>query len=197
MQTTEQTSRLDQILPHHDFRECHHLVIRASRDRVYDAVWNTTLGDMPLVPLLFDLRSLPALLTGKPSLQRKQNEPLLPQMLASSFTLLAGDPGREVLVGIIGQPWKPIAGTTRFHDANEFLAFDQPDFVKMAMNFLLSEQEGATRLVTETRILATNRRGRRNFALYWLLIRFGSGAIRRIWLRAIAQRAEGSISLGR
>lgn len=196
MQTTEPASRLDQLLPHYDFGECHRRVIDASRDRVYDAVWTATLGEMPLVPLLFDLRSLPSMLAGKGSLPRKQDEPLLAQMIASGFTLLADDPGREVVVGVIGQMWQPGGGIARFHNANEFLAFDQPGFVKVAMNFLLWGQEETTRLVTETRIFATNRRARRKFALYWLPVRIGSGAIRRIWLRAIARRAERTVALG-
>jgi len=196
MQATEQPSRLDQLIPHSDFRECHHRVIGASRDRVYDAVWTVTLGEMPLVPLLFALRSLPAILAGKGSPPRKQDEPQLPQMIASGFTLLAHDPGREVVVGTIEQMCQPGGVRAGIHDADEFLAFDQPGFVKVAMNFTLSEHEGATRLVTETRILGTDRRARRKFALYWLLIRLGSGAIRRSWLRAIARRAERAVSPG-
>ncbi len=194
MEITKLASRLDQLLPHYDFRECHHRVIDASRDRVYDAVWTVTLGEMPLVPLLFDLRSLPAILAGKGSLPRKQDKPLLRQMIASGFTLLADDPGWEVVVGTVGQMWQPGGGRASIHNANEFLAFDQPGFVKVAMNFALAEQEGATRLVTETRILGTDRRARRKFALYWLFIRLGSRAIRRSWLRAIARLAERVIS---
>jgi hypothetical protein len=45
---------------------------------------------------------------------------------------------------------------------------------------------------TETRALATDSRSRRRFARYWRLIRFGSGAIRRSWLRAAARRTGGT-----
>ncbi len=44
---------------------------------------------------------------------------------------------------------------------------------------------------TETRVMATDARTRLRFAGYWLLIRAGSGLIRRDILRAVAQRAEG------
>ena len=47
-----------------------------------------------------------------------------------------------------------------------------------------------TRISTETRVLAVDPASRRRFALYWLVIRGGSGAIRRSWLHAIARRAE-------
>ncbi|WP_433167149.1 hypothetical protein [Kribbella sp. CA-247076] len=47
-------------------------------------------------------------------------------------------------------------------------------------------------LVTETRVIASDARSRRRFALYWLLIRAGSGVIRRVWLHAISSRAHAN-----
>ena len=49
-----------------------------------------------------------------------------------------------------------------------------------------------TALHTETRVLATGRRARRAFGAYWLVIRGGSGLIRREMLRAVARRAEAA-----
>ena len=48
---------------------------------------------------------------------------------------------------------------------------------------------GATRLSTETRVLALDRRTRVVFRLYWLVVGPFSAVIRRRWLRAIAERA--------
>jgi hypothetical protein len=146
---------------------------------------------MPLVPLLFNLRSLPLRLAGKRGLPRKKDEPLLAQMLAFGFTLLAEDPGREVVVGAIAQMWKRGGKAARIRDAAEFVAFDQPGFVKVAMNFRLEEHARGTRIETETRVLATDAASRKGFSRYWRVIRLGSGAIRRSWLRAIARRASG------
>jgi hypothetical protein len=45
-------------------------------------------------------------------------------------------------------------------------------------------------LTTETRVLGTDRRTRRLFAVYWFVIRGGSGLIRRVWLRGIRHHAR-------
>jgi len=49
---------------------------------------------------------------------------------------------------------------------------------------------GGSMLSTETRIYANSRSILRQFGIYWRLIHPGSDIIRRMWLRAIAQRAE-------
>ena len=158
--------------------------------RVDQALEAVTLAEMPLVPLLFAVRSLPARLAGRQSLPRARDEPLLAQFLAAGFTLLVEDPGRELAVGVVAQMWERGGRTARIRDAAEFTSFDHPGFVKVAMNFRLVEQHGGTRVETETRVLATDAASRRGFVRYWRLIRPFSGAIRRSWLRAIARRAE-------
>ena len=189
------SSRLDEILPRYHFRERHGRPVHAAPDRVYRAIWEVTPGEMPLVPLLLTLRSLPAILTGKEGLSGGHGTPLLRQMLAGHFTLLADDPGRELVLGVIGQMWKPAGGMVRVDDV-AFPSFNRPGYVKVAMNLLLERHERGTWLSTETRILAADPGSRRRFALYWLVIRGGSGAIRRSWLRAVARRAERSMDVG-
>jgi hypothetical protein len=59
------------------------------------------------------------------------------------------------------------------------------------MNFLVTPDEGGgSTVITETRIYANNPSSLRRFGVYWRLIHPGSDLIRRMWLRAIAQRAE-------
>ena len=66
------------------------------------------------------------------------------------------------------------------------------------MNFRMEDEGGGwTRLTTETRIYATDASARRRFAAYWRLIYPGSALIRRTWLRAIRERAEGPVSADR
>jgi len=66
-----------------------------------------------------------------------------------------------------------------------------PRFAKTAMNFLVEEEEGGwCRLATETRVLGTDDGARRRFAVYWRVIYPGSALIRRMWLRAVKERAE-------
>jgi hypothetical protein len=67
----------------------------------------------------------------------------------------------------------------------------RPGVVLATMNFLVTPDEGGgSTVVTETRIYANSSSALRRFGVYWRLIHPGSDLIRRMWLRAIAQRAE-------
>ena len=59
------------------------------------------------------------------------------------------------------------------------------------MNFHIEDAGGSACLVTtETRIVATDPAARRKFGRYWRVIYPGSALIRKMWLRAVRQRAE-------
>jgi len=45
-------------------------------------------------------------------------------------------------------------------------------------------------LSTETRIYISDKKSKRRFAMYWMIVYPGSAGIRRIWLKAIKKRAE-------
>ena len=86
-------ARLDGLLPQADVRLRHQLAVAAPPDRVWQALKATTLREMPLVWLLFALRSLPARLTRNRGLPSALDAPLFTQMAARGFALLAEDPG--------------------------------------------------------------------------------------------------------
>ena len=91
------------------------------------------------------------------------------------------------MVAGIGRFWKLSGGLRKVEGREHFSSFDEPGYAKVAFNFRLEDGE----LSTETRIAGTDAHARRRFGLYWLLIRPGSGLIRREWLRAIEKRARG------
>lgn len=112
-------------------------------------------------------------------------------MVAGGFVELGEVPGREVVMGMIGQMWTlPGGRSPKVAGGVEFFAFDQPGFAKAAISLEAREVGGRCELVTETRVFATDEHARRAFARYWLIIRPGSGLIRRVWLRAAKKRAE-------
>ncbi len=78
-------------------------------------------------------------------------------------------------------------------DVANFKTILEPGFVLAAMNFIVEETgPGACTVTTETRVYATETQARRRFGAYWRVIYPGSALIRRMWLRAVAPRAESS-----
>jgi len=158
-------SDLDRVFPNWDFRERHATRVDAPPERVFEAVRTVTLAEMGTFRVLARLRGIRA----------PVDRPLL-EVAGPAWSVLADEPGRELVFGAAGQPWKLRGG----------LGSRDPSHVRMAINWRL---EGTT-LSTETRVLATDAAARRKFRLYWLVIRPFSGLIRRVWLRAIKRRAQ-------
>lgn len=91
----------------------------------------------------------------------------------------------------MGQFWRLKGGLEPIRNASEFLQFSRPGFVKATINFLVTDdRSGASKVVTETRIQATDAMAQRRFGWYWRVIYPGSMPIRIMWLRALKQRAE-------
>lgn len=113
-------------------------------------------------------------------------------MLELALTL-GQDTGRELVVGAIGQPWRLGGGRgIAVGGGDDFAAFDQAGYAKMAAKFRLAPlaDARATRLSTETRVVCTDAASAHRFARCWWPIQPASGAIRRSWLAAIKRRAE-------
>jgi hypothetical protein len=187
---------LDDLIPDYQFDERHQVLIHAPPERVLEAAKSVTPEEMPLVRLLFGIRSLPARFAGRGGLPSDRTEPLYEQMLALGFVQLAEEPTREVVVGTIGQMWKVRNGSVApIRDAREFAAFEELGYAKAAMNFLVEPVDRRTILTTETRVLTTDAASRRSFGRYWKVIYPGSAAIRRSWLGAVKRRAESRVVL--
>ena len=182
---------LKRLVPEYHYGEVHSTRLFAPPERALAAVRSVTLGEMPVVRLLFAVRSLPALVAGKRGLPTGTAEPLYEQMLDFGFVLLAEDPGRELVFGGIGQIFRASGGSRPvFRNADGFRAFGEPGYAKVAMNFSAEVRAGGTELRTETRVLATDAASRRRFGRYWRLIRPGSALTRRTWLGAAKRRAQ-------
>jgi hypothetical protein len=187
---TSSAPGIELVLPDHDVVERHRRRVHATPAATEAAVRALTAREVPVARALVVVRSLPARLGPRgrktPS---APDRPLLTQLLASGFTVLLDRPG-EVVVGLIAQMWRPGGRVVRPDGLAGFAAFAEPGFVRAAMSVAVDGDDGATWLVTETRVRATDPAARRASGRYWLLIRPFSGLIRREWLRSIAVRAE-------
>jgi hypothetical protein len=178
---------IDQFLPEYDEIERHEAAVDAPVDRTYQAVKDIDLARSPIVLALLAARGLPHLFTGAVKPKRRLT---LDDVLASGFVVLAEEPGRELVLGIVGKFWRPGSGVHRI-EPSEFSGFDAPGYSKAVWNFLVTKHPGGgSTVVTETRVASTDGEARRNFGWYWRLIGPFSALIRRIVLGEVKREAE-------
>lgn len=186
---------IDEYLPDFDVVERHATVVRAAPARVWAVLRTADFGGSPLIGALLALRSLPSLLTAPRKTLRRGTErrakPLtLDAILDAGFALLDERPGLEMLLGVEGRFWAP-RGDLRLTDTRRFREPPASGLARAAWDFRLEPLVGGrTRLSTETRVLCADAAARRRFRPYWLLVRPGSGLIRRAMLGAIRRTAE-------
>ena len=179
-------SLLDLWLPDYQFSEHHSLAVTASEAALWNALKTVTPGEIGPLGWMMAIRSLPAKLAGKKGRLFAKDTPILDVAVNSNFVLLEERALAEIALGMAGQFWKLDGGPrVNVHSAQDFAAFRQPGFLRVAINF----QIGSGEISTETHIQALDDSARRKFSRYWTLIRPGSGWIRMAWLRAIRRRA--------
>jgi hypothetical protein len=159
-------SRLDDLMPIWQVNEVHAIDVAAPPAKTFDAIRKVTADEIAFFHTLTSIRRLgrsaPASIMNAP-----RNEPILDVALRTSFVLLADDAPREIVVGTRIAP-----GTLA------------------AMNFLVApDGRGGSRVTTETRVYSKTQLAAQQFAVYWRIIHPGSDIIRRMWLRAIRDRA--------
>lgn len=179
-------TRLDHFAPVWQFHEVHTRRIAAPPARVFDAIKRVRADEIALFQTLTWIRRGGR--AAPPSiLNAGGDEPLLDIATKSGFVMLAEDAPRELVIGTIvvappgtRGPWTP----------DVFVKPVGPGFAVATMNFLVTpDGADASMVSTETRVFANDVSSRRRFAAYWRVIYPGSAAIRRMWLRAIEQRA--------
>ena len=179
---------IDEFLPHYDVVEHHAVDVDAPVDEAYRAVKELDLARSPIVLALLFARGLPHLFTGAVKPKRRLR---LDDIIESGFVVLAEEPDRELVLGIVGKFWQLSSGVHRI-EPDQFTGFDEPEFAKAAWNFVVVERAGGgSTVTTETRIACTDGEARRKFGWYWRLIGPFSALIRRIMLRDIKRSAEG------
>jgi len=183
---------IDRFMPEYHFNEVHSIRIQAPPAEIFQALRAVKPAEIRWLRTLFFIRSLPARLAGKKVQEAEERGPLLQPRPGSGSLILAEDPDRELVLGIVGQFWKPAGGApARIESPEDFLALDRPDYLKATFNFSLQEEApGWWRLTTETRVLAPDRATLNRFAAYWRLIYPGSSLLRTTLLEAIKRKAE-------
>jgi len=169
--------------------EYHQVEVRASAAVTLAAAKETDLQASPIARAIFWLRAVPALLRGEP-FRPQGSRGIVAETLGLGWGVLAEEPDREIVIGAYTQPWHE---QVTFHPLppEQFAGFNQPGYVKIAWT-LGAEPLGPnrSRLVTRTRVVATDLQARRRFRRYWAPMSAGIILIRYAGLPLISNEAE-------
>ena len=178
----------DRYLPAYDVRSHHAVEVDATAADTYRAARDLDLGRSIPVLVLFAIRGLPRILTGK---TRPARSLTLDSLLDLGFVMLDDAPG-AIVMGAVGKFWRPDSGMIRV-GADDFGAFDEPGYAKGIVAFTVEDLDGGgSAVATETRVHCTSPDARRKFLLYWRAIGPFSGVIRKLMLQEVKRAAEGS-----
>ena len=183
----EEDALLDRFMPVYEAVERHARRVAAPTEVVLAAACELDLSQSMIAQSLFKTR---AWFMGARSRSSSEARGLLVEMKRLGWRVLAEVPGREIVVGAVTQPWM---ADVVFHGVppEEFAAFNQPDFVKIAWTLRADPVEsGGSVLRTETRVMTTNYSARRKFRKYWSLIFPGVVLIRLVLMNMAKRDAE-------
>lgn len=184
---------IDKYLPLFDVVEHHETRVHAEPALAYEAFRSVDLNRSPIVRILFAIR-------GLPSRFRKGTRPPSPSVsflddaLAVGWKVLEEQPGREIVVGAVTQPWAPVV---RFRGlpGPDFIEFAEPGFTKIVWSIAARPADaGFSLLSTETRVAATDAASRRRFRRYWFLVNLGVRLIRIAALRLVKRELERDVA---
>ena len=191
---------LDDLMPHYDVAERHELHVRASPDETFAAIRQADLSDGRTTRALLAVRALPAALAAvarspRAALaelrsRRGRRRGRLGDFERAGFHVVAERAPVEIVIGLLGRFWTPRGDLCARVTAETFRAPPPAGRALAGWNFTVEARgDGSCNLRTETRVRCAPD-ARLAFRLYWLLIRPGSGLIRRSMLRSIRRRAE-------
>ena len=178
---------LDRFLPEYEVLEQHQTHVEAPAHATYTAARAMDLNQSPVVRAIFRGREM--LMRAGPS-EVREPQSLIDEALALGWGVLAQEPGSEIVLGAVTQPWEADVHF-RGLPPDEFAAFNEPGFAKIAWTIRVEPLGPRTsRFYTETRVATTDPESRRRFRKYWTMVSPGIRLIRRESLRLVRSNAE-------
>jgi hypothetical protein len=167
--------------------ERHSIAVDAPFDVTFRAACEVDLEDSRLSRAVFRARER---LLGTAPQANPLPRGILAQTQALGWATLAEVPNHEIVMGAVTQPW--LADVVfRGLPLDEFLAFDDPAFVKIVWTIRADRVTPTTSIFrTETRALACGPEARVKFRRYWSLVSPGIALIRITLLNPVKREAE-------
>ena len=185
---------VDHFIPKYEVREVHRTRVAAPAELTFLAAHDLDLQRSTIVRALFTGREL---LMGGERSKREQGPGFLAEVLALGWRVLAEEPGRELVIGAVTQPWK---SEVEFLGVapEEFAAFKEPGYAKIVWTLSAKPVgEAASIFSTETRVVTTDPDSRARFRRYWAVFSPGILLIRYETLRLVRREAERLAALER
>lgn len=170
---------IDKYVPEFDYSMANSKQIHGSKQQILSLLHHVNFDKSWLMRTLFSIRGV-------------SNQLLTLEKLIEDGLIILEETGDEIFIGLIGQPWK-WNGNVLPMTPDEFIAFREPNFIKIAMNFYIESLCGddIQQVITVTRMYGTNKKAKKMFSRYWMLISPFSSIIRFEMLRVIKRELEG------
>jgi hypothetical protein len=178
---------LDRFMPTYEVREYHETRVAAPVQITFEAACAMDLTRSRLVRGIFRARELAMRAAHD---RERQPRPLLEEVQALGWGVLAEEPDREIVLGAVTQPWLP---NVRFESLppEEFASFARAGYVKIAWTLAVEPIDERSSIVrTETRVITTDQYARNRFRRYWAVVSPGVRLIRVESLRIVRAEAE-------
>lgn len=162
--------------PHHT--EINRIFVKAKPEAAWQAARHFDAAEMPWVRLLFDIRAIPDWLKGKKRTEDDRRVSVDQVTRKNTgFMILEEIPGREVVVGSVGQFWHlniPFASVK----PSGFRDFNEPGWGKLAWAISVEPFGEGSTVCLELRTTATDDESWANLNRYYGIIGLGSKPIR-------------------
>ncbi len=170
---------LGDVLPRWDWRGRHTIIIEAPPETVFDMVGALHVADLPN--------------GSRRGIRARRPVLVLDDILRQGFRLFVDDRPHAYLLGRIGRFWnryqEHLAPDAARDDPAWFARFEQPGFAKAALAITCEPvRGGATLLVAETRIVATDDKTLQEFNKHWLVGTWANPHAQEELLRAVHRR---------
>lgn len=179
-------TRLDPVLPEYEHRLVEESVVRAPPPQVFEIFENLRPSDMRMAKFLAAIRNF-----GR-STESENQSSLGEQAQQFGWVTLLRDPGREIVVGLVGKVWRMDFGVAKLADRDAFLRFHEPDYAKIVVSYRFDGIPEGTHMISETRVHCTDPQASRRFRWYWGVIQLGARLSVRSGLSATKRRAEAA-----
>ena len=159
--------------------ELHRIFVAASPENAWNRARHFDMSEVPWVRFLFQVRTLSAKFSGE-KIDFKNEGIGIDQIERENngFKILFEDPGKEVVVGSIGQYWHLKMVFAEF-DHISFADFKDPGWGKIAWAITVEPYKKGSTISFELRISATDEDSWKSFKNYYHLIGLGSKLIRK------------------